>query len=229
VERVRADPEERGERDQKESWTDEASIFIGVRPACTTLAPKDKQPALTGGPLASSSPQYRVPRTVPSPSLTWTEELRWSPAQDSPALRVVPHHLRWCPWGCTLSCCRGLLDLSSGRQLPNARNEVSTDIHHVNATRLVDEKSHDPDIQLEPGFRSLSACHAPQASDHRDVSRKPILVIRVSRDPSSCSSWSRKPWWSCWRPDSRSITRSPLLVFSDVLALPVTSPAGPCP
>jgi hypothetical protein len=130
---------------------------------------------------------------------------------EPPAPGVVPHHLRWCPWGCTLSCCRGLLDFSSCRRPPGARNEVSTDNHHVNATRLVDEKSHGPGIRSEPGHPS--ACRASQASDHRDVSRKPILVTRVSRDPSTCSSRSRKPWWSCWRPGSPNITRPSLLVF----------------
>jgi hypothetical protein len=50
---------------------------------------------------------------------------------------------------------------------------------------MVDEMSHGT------GIRSMSACRASQASDHRDVSRKPILVMRVSRDPSTCSSWPR--------------------------------------
>jgi hypothetical protein len=39
--------EERGEQDQEERWTDEAPLFIGVRPTCATLAPRDKPPAQT--------------------------------------------------------------------------------------------------------------------------------------------------------------------------------------
>jgi hypothetical protein len=60
----------------------------------------------------------------------------------------------------------------------------------VGATRLVDEISQGTGIQSKAGFRSFGAWRASQASDRRDVSRKPILVMRVSRDPSTCTSWS---------------------------------------
>jgi hypothetical protein len=96
--------------------------------------------------------------------------------------------------------------------LPTTLRMPERGIHLVDATRLVDE--------ISQGTGSL--CRASQASDRRDVSRKPILVMRVSRDPSTCSSWSRKPWWSCWRPGSPNLTRPSEAGHPRARALPVT-------
>jgi hypothetical protein len=98
---------------------------------------------------------------------------------------------------------RGLLETSSVPATSRCQYGVT---HLVGATRLVDEISQGTGIRSKPGFRSFGAWHASRASDRRDVSRKPILIMRVSRDPSTCTSWS---WtqWSCWRPGSPNLTR----------------------
>jgi hypothetical protein len=82
---------------------------------------------------------------------------------------------------------RGLLESSSEPATSRCQYEVT---HLVGATRLVDEISQGTGIRSEPGFRSFGAWRASQASDRWDVSRKPILVTRVSRNPSTCTSWS---------------------------------------
>jgi hypothetical protein len=80
---------------------------------------------------------------------------------------------------------RGLLETSSVPATSRCQYEVT---HLVGATRLVNEISQGTGNRSEPGFRSCEAWRASQASDRRDVSRKPILVMRVSRDPSICTS-----------------------------------------
>jgi hypothetical protein len=157
---------------------DGQGLPIYRRPPCLRHSGSQRQATSTNGHVELFYLGTLLPRSVSSPALPRKRNSRWSPNQGSPAPGVVPHHLRWCPWGCTLSCCRGLLDLSSSRRPPGARNEVSTDIHHVNATRLVDEKSHGPGID-----RILASDHYRHAVPPRPRT--------IGTSPGSLS-WSRK-------------------------------------
>jgi hypothetical protein len=97
---------------------------------------------------------------------------------------VVPHHLRWFPWRCTLFVPSWLWNLLACRRPSSARTrypQVSTRWMRRGWSMRY-RRAHPIDIGI---------CRASQASDRRDVSRKPILVMRVSRDPRTCSSWPR--------------------------------------
>jgi hypothetical protein len=161
---------------------DGRGLPIYRRPPCLRHSGSQGQATSTNGHVELFCSTYSLgtlfPRSVSFLALPRKRNSRRSPSQGSPAPGVVPHHLRWCPWGCTLSCCRVLLDLSSRRRPSGARNEVSTDIHHVNGTRLVDEKTHGPGIN-----RILASNHCLHAVPPRS------RTIRTS--PGSLS-WSRE-------------------------------------
>jgi hypothetical protein len=105
---------------------DEVSLFLGARPACATLAPKTSHQHQRESPLGSLllSTVYLGP--FPLQALPGPRNSDGRRALGFPAPGVVPHHLRWCPWRCTLSCCRGLLEPSSLPTTLRCQYEVST-------------------------------------------------------------------------------------------------------